>query len=118
MNKKELQQAYLALAIVSFFWGTTYIASRISALHIPGLFVSGVRQFTSGLILVTFFKSRGYKWPDKKSLIKIGIQGVLLLCIANGLLTWSLEFITSGLAAIIAGTVLYLSPFSAFCCFA
>jgi drug/metabolite transporter (DMT)-like permease len=111
--KKDLHKAYIALAIVSFFWGTTYIASRISALHIPGLFVSGVRQFISGLILVTYFLSRGYKIPDRKSLVKIGIQGVLLLCIANGALTWSLEYITSGLAAIIAGSVpLFIAVFS------
>src|SRR5919112_1583528 len=111
--KKDLNRAYIALVIVSFFWGTTYIASRISALHIPGLFVSGVRQFISGLILVTYFLSRGYKIPDRKSLVKIGIQGVLLLCIANGALTWSLEYITSGLAAIIAGSVpLFIAVFS------
>src|SRR5687768_10317230 len=113
MMKKELQRAYIALAIVSFFWGTTYIASRVSALHIPGLFVSGVRQFVSGLILVVYFISRGYKLPDRKSLLKIGIQGFLLLCIANGALTWSLEYITSGLAAIIAGSVpLFVAVFS------
>lgn len=105
MMNKELRQAYIALAIVSFFWGTTYIASRISALHIPGLFVSGVRQFISGLILVAYFIGKGYRLPDRKSLMKIAIQGFLLLCIANGALTWSLEYLTSGLAAIIAGSV-------------
>jgi drug/metabolite transporter (DMT)-like permease len=111
--KKELKTAYIALAIVSFFWGTTYIAARVSALHIPGLFVSGVRQFVSGLILVAYFKSRGYEWPDGKSLLKIAIQGFLLLCIGNGLLTWSLEYIPSGTAAIIAGTVpLFVTLFS------
>ena len=111
--KSERNKAYLALAVVSFFWGTTYLASRISAQHIPGLFVSGVRQFISGLLLVAYFRSRGYAWPDKKSWITIAIQGVLLLCISNGLLTWALEYINSGLAAIIAGLVpLFVALFS------
>jgi len=45
--KRETQKGYWALAVVSFFWGTTYIASRIGVQHMPGLFVSGVRQFSS-----------------------------------------------------------------------
>lgn len=103
--KKDKRRAYIALAWVSFFWGTTYLASRISAQHIPGLFVAGVRQFISGAVLVGYFKSRGYAWPDKKSWIKITIQGILLLCISNGLFTWAMEYIDSGLAAIIAALV-------------
>jgi drug/metabolite transporter (DMT)-like permease len=113
MMKQERNKAYIALALVSFFWGTTYLASRISAQHIPGLYVSGVRQFISGLLMVTYFRSKGYAWPDKKSWAKIAIQGVLLLCISNGLLTWALEYINSGLAAIIAGLVpLFVALFS------
>ena len=100
--KKELHKAYLALAVVSFFWGTTFLASRIGAQHMPGLFVAGVRQFASGLIMVSFFLIRGFHLPSWSDLKKISLQGILMLCIANGLLTWSLEYISSGLAAIIA----------------
>ena len=110
---KEKRKAYIALALVSFFWGTTYLASRVSAGHMPGLFVAGIRQFVSGAILVGYFLSIGYKMPDKKSFIKIAIQGVLLLCISNGLFTWAMEYIDSGLAAIIAGLVpLFVALFS------
>lgn len=111
--KKELSKAYIALGVVSFFWGTTYIASRIGAQHMPGLFVSGVRQFSSGLILVSFFLARGYSLPGWNALKKISLQGILLLCVANGLLTWSLEYISSGLAAIIAALVpLFITIFT------
>src|SRR5678816_2138213 len=113
MSRKELNRVYIALGLVSFFWGTTYIASRIGAQHMPGLFVSGVRQFSSGLILVTFFLVRGYTLPAWSALKKISLQGILLLCVANGLLTWSLEYISSGLAAIIAALVpLFVALFS------
>jgi drug/metabolite transporter (DMT)-like permease len=111
--KKEFGKAYVALAVVSFFWGTTYIASRIGAQHMPGLFVSGLRQFTSGIILVSFFLARGYSLPGWDALKRISFQGILLLCIANGLLTWSLEYISSGLAAIIAAMVpLFITIFT------
>jgi len=116
---KKLNKGYIALALVSFFWGTTYIASRIGAQHMPGLFVSGVRQFSSGLILVSFFLARGYRLPGWEVLKKISLQGILLLCVANGLLTWSLEYISSGLAAIIAALVpLFITLFTVLlsCC--
>ena len=71
----------------------------------PGLFIAGLRQFTAGLIMVSFFLIRGYKIPDLQSLKSISIQGILLLCLANGGLTWSLEYISGGLAAIIAALV-------------
>jgi drug/metabolite transporter (DMT)-like permease len=112
MNK-ELQKGYFALILVSFFWGTTYIASKIGTQHMPGIFVSGVRQFISGIIMVSFFLLRGFQLPGLADLKKISVQGILLLCIANGLLTWSLEYISSGLAAIIAALVpLFVALFS------
>jgi drug/metabolite transporter (DMT)-like permease len=111
--KRESNRAYIALGLVSFFWGTTYIAARIGAQHMPGLFVSGVRQFSSGLILVSFFLARGYSIPGWDTLKKISLQGILLLAVANGLLTWSLEYISGGLAAIIAALVpLFITIFT------
>jgi drug/metabolite transporter (DMT)-like permease len=112
--KRDLRKAYIALGIVSFFWGTTFIASRIGAQHLPGLFVSGIRQFVSGSILVGFFLARGYQLPGRDILKKISIQSIFLLCIANGLLTWSVEYISGGLAAIIAALVpLFIALFTA-----
>jgi drug/metabolite transporter (DMT)-like permease len=111
--KKDLHRGYIALGLVSFFWGTTYMASRIGAQHMPGLFVSGVRQFSSGLLLVSFFLIKGYAIPGWNAMKKISLQGILLLCVANGLLTWSLEYISSGLAAIIAALVpLFITLFT------
>jgi drug/metabolite transporter (DMT)-like permease len=111
--KKELHKAYIALGLVSFFWGTTYIASRIGAQHMPGLFVSGLRQFASGAILVSFFLLKGHHIPGREILTKISIQSIFMLCIANGLLTWSVEYISGGLAAIIAALVpLFIALFT------
>ena len=111
--KKELHKAYFALGIVSFFWGTTFIASRIGAQHMPGLFVSGIRQFVSGSILVGFFLLKGHAIPGRAILKKISVQSIFLLCIANGLLTWSVEYISGGLAAIIAALVpLFIALFT------
>lgn len=111
--KRELHKAYFALGLVSFFWGTTYIASKIGAENMPGLFVSGLRQFMSGIILVAYFLIRGYQLPGWDVLKKISVQSIFMLCLANGLLTWSLEYISGGLAAIIAALVpLFIALFT------
>jgi len=102
---RDLYKAYIALGLVSFFWGTTYIASRVGAQHMPGLFLSGIRQFMSGSILVSFFLIKGHHIPGRAIMKKISVQSIFLLCIANGLLTWSVEYISGGLAAIIAALV-------------
>jgi drug/metabolite transporter (DMT)-like permease len=110
---KDLRKAYLALAIVSFFWGTTYVAARVGAQEMPGFFVAGVRQFLAGSILVSFFLLKGYKLPAAAELKRISVQGIFLLCIANGLLTWAMQFISGGLAAIIVALVpLFIALFS------
>lgn len=98
-------KAYIALGLVCFFWGTTYVASRVGAQQMPGLYLAAVRQFISGLILVSFFLFRGHKFPVMEDLRKISIQGIFLLVIANGGLTWAMEYITGGLAAIIVALV-------------
>jgi drug/metabolite transporter (DMT)-like permease len=111
--KKDLKRAYIALGLVSFFWGTTYVAARVGAQNMPGLFVAGVRQFVSGVLLVGFFLLKGYKFPDLKTMRMISVQSIFLLCIANGLLTWSMEYITGGLAAVIVALVpLFVALFS------
>lgn len=111
--KKERRNAYIALALVSFFWGTTYVAARVGAQEMPGLFVAGVRQFLSGLILVLFFLAKGTRMPGRAELKRISVQGIFLLCIANGLLTWAMEYISGGLAAIIVALVpIFVALFS------
>lgn len=109
--KTNKQKGYLALAIVSIVWGTTYIAAKVGATHMPGLFVSGVRQFISGVLMTGFFVVRGDAFPAWEEMKKISVQGILMLCIANGLITWSMEYISGGLAAIIVALVPFFTVF-------
>lgn len=105
MTSGSNHKALIALAVVSFFWGTTYLASRIGAQEMPGLFLAALRQFISGSILLTYFLLRGYSVPDRDTLQKIFKQGFFMLCLGNGLSTWSVQYISSGLAAIIAALI-------------
>jgi drug/metabolite transporter (DMT)-like permease len=106
MNSSSNNKALIALAIVSFFWGTTYLASRIGAQEMPGLFLAALRQIISGsILLIWFIGVKRHSLPDKTTLRKIFTQGFFMLMIGNGLSTWAVQYISSGLAAIIASLI-------------
>ena len=59
----------LALCWVSFFWGTTWLASKEGVKHMPALQLAGIRQFIGGILYVGFFlykKRRGQKANNGK----------------------------------------------------
>jgi drug/metabolite transporter (DMT)-like permease len=103
--RRTNNNAYIALAIVSIFWGTTYLASRIGVRYMHGITLAGIRQLMAGVLLIGFFLLRGYRLPEKMVLSKLFVIGALMLCGGNGLLTWAVKYIPSGLAAIIAATI-------------
>lgn len=103
--RKQNKNAYIALAIVSIFWGTTYLASSVGVRHMHGVMLAGIRQGAAGFLITGFFLLKGYKLPEKMVLSKLFIIGTLMLCGGNGLLTWAMKYIPSGLGAIIAATI-------------
>ena len=110
-NKK----AYAAVVIVSFFWGTTYLVARVTVEHIPGLFLAGVRNLIAGSVIVLFFLLRGYKMPPKKTILQSALIGFVMVSFSSGLSTWSVQYISGGLAAIIGATIpLWIALFSMF----
>lgn len=115
MQQRNHTNAYMALVIVSIFWGTTYLAARIGVQHMHGMMLAGLRQTSAGLILVAFFLARGYKLPQVPVLSKLFVIGTIMLCGSNGLMTWAMQYIPSGLGAIIAATVpIWITIFSFF----
>jgi len=101
-SKTTNQKALLALAWVCFFWGTTWLASKIAVQGgVPGLQVAGIRQFLAGTLYIVFFLLKKQPWPKGAQWITIGILSVLNFMLSNGLSYWGLQYISSGLGAII-----------------
>jgi len=101
-KKGSRAKALFALLLVCFFWGTTWIASKQGILYMPPLQLAGMRQFLGGTCYVLFFILRGEKWPGKKQWRSIFILAFFNFLLSNGLTTWSVKYISAGLAAIIA----------------
>ncbi|TDE46548.1 drug/metabolite-transporting permease [Flavobacterium rhamnosiphilum] len=95
----------LALCWVSFFWGTTWIASKEGVKHMPALQLAAIRQFIGGLLYISFFLFKKTPWPQGKQWKTIVILSILNFVLSNGLSTWGVKYISSGLGAIIGAIV-------------
>lgn len=95
----------LALCWVSFFWGTTWIASKEGVKHMPALQLAAIRQFIGGLLYISFFLFKKTPWPKGKQWKTIIILSILNFVLSNGLSTWGVKYISSGLGAIIGAIV-------------
>ena len=100
-KKGTRAKAIFALAMVCLLWGTTWIASKEGVRNMPPLQMAGIRQIIGGLCYVLFFVARCERWPKGKEWQSILVLSFLNFIIANGLSTWALKYISSGLAAII-----------------
>jgi drug/metabolite transporter (DMT)-like permease len=100
--KSKIWFALLALYIV---WGSTYLGIKVAIETIPPFFQASIRFLISGLILVIWQRSAGQEMPTRKQWVSTGIVGTLLLLGGNGLVSWAEQFIPSGIAALIIGSV-------------
>lgn len=97
-------KAFIALGLVCFLWGTTWIASRQGVQYMPALQMAGIRQIVAGLLYIIYFTAKGTRWPKGKEWLPIIVLSFLNITLTNGLTTWAVKYISAGLGAIIAAT--------------
>ncbi len=100
-KKDKIGLPILALIWVSIAWGTTWVASKEGVKHMPSLQLATLRQFIAGVIFLLFFIYKKANWPNRSQWITIVILAFLNFVFSNGLSLWGLQFISSGLGAII-----------------
>ncbi|MGZ5135072.1 MAG: DMT family transporter [Flavitalea sp.] len=103
-NQGTRFKAFLALALVSFFWGTTWIASKEGVRHMPALQLAGIRQLSGGILYLIFFISKGIHWPRGREWRPILVLSFLNFMLSNALSTWGVKYISAGLGSIIGAT--------------
>ena len=111
----ERTKALIAVGLVSFFWGTTWLASKRGVLHVPALQLAGIRQLLGGGIYILYFALKGWKMPSMQQLFRFTWMGILMFVASNGLSTWSVQYIPSGLGAVIGAIApIWIALFSLF----
>ena len=81
----------LALCWVSFFWGTTWLASKEGVKHMPALQLVTIRQFLGGILYVGYFFIKKEPWPKGKEWRTILVLAILNFMLSNGLSTWGVN---------------------------
>ena len=99
-KKGTRAKAIFALALVCFFWGTTWLASKEGVRHMPALQMAGIRQLIAGLLYAGFFFAKGFKLPKGKEWIPVLVLSFLNFLMSNGLSTWGVQYISAGLGSI------------------
>lgn len=94
-------KALIALALVCFFWGTTWIASKEGVRYMPALQLAGIRQFLGGMCYVVFFLAKGESWPRGSEWKNVLMLSFLNFLLSNALSTWGVQYVSAGLGAII-----------------
>lgn len=92
---------FFALFLTSFVWGTTWVVSKIGIQGIHPFFFGAIRQTIGGSLFLLFFILRGkWQWPAANEWPRIVLLSVLLFVSSNGLSTWAIKYISSGLGAL------------------
>lgn len=100
--KHDRALAYLAFAIVSFVWGTTYLAIRVAIETLPTFLFAGLRFTAAGVILLALCALRGERIPRAwREWLNVGIIGVLMIGVGNVAVIWSEHHVSSGFAALL-----------------
>jgi len=94
-----------AMSSVYVFWGSTYLAIRIAIETLPPFLMAATRFLIAGGILYLIRRSRGDAAPSRSEWTSAIIVGVLLLVGGNGGVVWAEQWVASGVAALLVGTV-------------
>jgi drug/metabolite transporter (DMT)-like permease len=92
-----------ALTSVYILWGSTYLFIHFMTEQMPPLYMASMRYLTSGTLMYGFARLTGTPRPTRAEWQSAGIIGILLLAISNGFLTVGLQYIPTGIAAMLGG---------------
>ncbi len=96
---------WLHLIIVYVVWGSTYLAMRVAVMGFPPFFLAAMRFGLAGTLLSLWARIWRHPVPEPKQIAGSGLMGCFLLVGGNGLVVWAEQWITSGLAALLIGTL-------------
>jgi drug/metabolite transporter (DMT)-like permease len=107
LRNHPLFKAYLALLAICFFWGTTYLAIRMSIEAIPPIVLVSGRFIASGALMLAVALAVRARLPRGRELWATALNGVVILGVGNTCLSIAELWIPSGMAALI----ITVSPF-------
>ena len=94
-----------AFAAVYLIWGSTYLAIDRGVAEIPPFLMAGIRFLSGGLVFVAWAAHRGAARPTARDWAATALIGLLMAAGGNGLVSWALMRLPSGMGALLVGLV-------------
>ena len=94
-----------AFAAVYVIWGSTYLAIRWGVAEIPPFLMAGGRFLSAGIVFVALAAYQGAARPTAHHWLTTGLVGLLMAAGGNGLVSWALQRVPSGLGALLISMV-------------
>ncbi len=94
---------WLNLVSVYLLWGSTYLFVHFMTENMPPLYMAGWRLLVAGVILYPFARLKGHARPTRQEGVSAMLIGTLLLGFSMGGMTVAIQYIPTGIAALLAG---------------
>lgn len=108
MPTRSNARIWAALLTLYFVWGSTYLAIRIAVESLPPFLMAAARFAAAGAVLYAVAIRMGDRDGDRPTAAgwrAAAVVGAGLLLGGNGGVVWAEQYVSSGLAALIVGTL-------------
>lgn len=93
----------LNLLSVYFLWGSTYLFIHFMTENMPPLYMAGWRVLVAGSILYPLARLMGSPRPTRQEAVSAAFVGTLMVGLSMGGMTIAIQFLPTGIAALLAG---------------
>lgn len=91
----------IAFFIIYFVWGSTYLANAWAVKAVPPFLLAGIRFTVAGGLMFVLGLLFGAKKVTKEQWKNSLFAGFMLFAVGNGMVVWALQYVDSGMAALI-----------------
>ena len=86
-------------------WGSTYLAIRLGVESIPPFLMAAARFLIAGVAFIGWAAYHGARRPTAMHWVTTCVIGTLMAAGGNGMVTWAMQTVQSGLAALLVSMV-------------
>lgn len=95
---------FLSFLVIYIVWGSTFTAIKWGLDAFPPFLMAGIRFVIAGLLFFIFSKHKEFKTLNRGEFFREAQIGILLT-LANAGVCWSEQYLSSGVAALIVGSI-------------
>lgn len=96
---------WLAFAACTLIWGSTWLAHKWALADLTPMGLAALRFTTAGLLCLVVARLSGDRFVRRRELPSLLLAGILMAGAANVLTAWSLQFIPSGVGAVLQAPI-------------